>query len=142
MTKSNCPRALHKLNLQPGDVVNHVGWQGGPMFSHCASFYCDNARKNVVSKTYGTWPIDKGQYPKGARPLFTVISRAKPELARGEMIMAGWFFRGLMSLDQRDVADDDTHRLTIPTIGGNLIPGKYTGPDGAVITIAMSGGKA
>jgi hypothetical protein len=29
----------------------------------------------------------------------------------------------------------DTHRLTLPTIDGKLTPGKYTGPDGAVVTV-------
>lgn len=47
-----------------------------------ALFVCDGERRNVVSEDYGGWGIDKLNYLKGEYPLFSVVSRAMPQLAK------------------------------------------------------------
>lgn len=49
---------------------------------------------------------------------------------RGEVVMIG----NAICLDKYDNSLN-THRVTFPTIDGQLIPGAYTGPDGAQIKI-------
>ena len=70
----NRPHPAHKLKLQKGDVVRHVGFQGGREDT--------DDEITVVGGSRSFWlqlHIDD-PLPKGQRPLFVVVSRAKPTI--------------------------------------------------------------
>jgi len=56
--------------------------------------------------------------------------RVKPQPVRGEVKLFGRVNGAFGALYSKD-----THRLTLPILNSDLIPGTYTGPDGATITI-------
>jgi len=60
--------------------------------------------------------------------------RVKPQSVRGEVVLTGMYENGEWSFGAV-VLREDTHRITLPTIGSKLILGAYTGPDGSTITI-------
>lgn len=68
----NRPRPAHKLKLRNGDVVRLEGWQDN----------VDDGDTGVIltvgSGRYSDWIQEQIDYPfpKGERPLFTVVSRA------------------------------------------------------------------
>jgi hypothetical protein len=62
------------------------------------------------------------------------VYRAVPQPVRGEVVVAGFTYDGSWAFGEV-FGSEDTHRLTLPTLYGNLIPGTYTGPDGATITV-------
>ena len=67
----NRPRPAHKLKLQKGDVVMHIGYQDVSMkFDLVVTVGSGNQSDWLRSH------IDK-PLPKGQRPLFIVVSRAK-----------------------------------------------------------------
>jgi hypothetical protein len=61
------------------------------------------------------------------------------EPVRGEVVLTGNQGRIGWTFSSQDYNELDTHRLTLPTINGKLTPGKYTGPDGAVVTVEVLG---
>jgi len=64
----------------------------------------------------------------------TIIAfRCVIEPVRGEVV----WYHGRYNAPADIEWDGDTHRITLPTTYGNLIPGKYTGPDGAVVTVEV-----
>ena len=67
----NRPRAAHKLNLQPGDVVRLVAWQSAAT----KQAYLRDVEFTVGKPMWGSIGSQRNN-PKGSRPLFTVISRA------------------------------------------------------------------
>lgn len=56
--------------------------------------------------------------------------RVMIEPVRGEVV-----FHGLIHGWTVAMLEADTHTLRLPTVDGALIPGTYTGPDGAVIKV-------
>ena len=62
------------------------------------------------------------------------VYRAAPQPVRGEVVRYLDEYCEVISCKQNE---DDTHRFTLPTLDGKLIPGTYTGPDGATIVVAV-----
>jgi hypothetical protein len=60
------------------------------------------------------------------------------EPVRGEVVMTG-YSNGIQYWFSSDGGINNAHRLTLPTTNGELTPGKYTGPDGAVIIVEVLG---
>ena len=87
---------------------------GGPYEWFDGSHWCD------VEIPY--WGF-KFAYRVKPQPVPVVITGYREE-------GGAWFF-GRISVDQ------DTHRLTITTQDGDLIPGTYTGLDGATIKVEV-----
>lgn len=77
----NRPRPAHKLKLQKGDVVRHVGWQDGREYT--AEITVGVGRLSFWLQGHIDTPL-----PKGQRPLFVVVSRAKPTDTRNRLAFA------------------------------------------------------
>jgi hypothetical protein len=75
------PRAAHKLNLQPGDMVELVAWQNGSTGFVGEAFRVSDDGERLVYKGVLFWMLAKSAEPKGIRPLFRVISRAVDQVA-------------------------------------------------------------
>jgi len=65
------PKPAHKLDLKPGDVVKLVAWEDIATVGIGKRFNVEND----ISIEGGF--IQLNNYPKGHRPLFKVVSRAK-----------------------------------------------------------------
>lgn len=129
------PKPAHKLNLQPGDVIRLERWESGRTTS-IGVLYTVNHDCTKATDSHGFDCPPSGRFPKGERPLFTVVSRAKPVAAMGEIVLtASPECRSFVISSV--LSSSDTHRLTFPTADGVLIPGTYTGPDGAQIKIEV-----
>jgi hypothetical protein len=84
------PRPAHKLNLRDGDVVKLIAWQDahlGNLIGKSYRYQVASGKLVNVSDVTDYWAdVASGKsFPKGERPLFTVISRAaeqKPVTAR------------------------------------------------------------
>lgn len=153
----NRPRQLCKLGLKPGDVVRLVRWEGGES-PDIHRTYTVNPSASLIQSDLGDVFAIETTAPKGARWLFTVVSRAQAEEtptapqcdewpiaattsppltasgARSAYDWGIWFGAVLWSFDRKR-NHLDTHKLALPTKDGDLIPGSYIGPDGATIVI-------
>lgn len=69
------PRALHKLDLRPGDVVELMGWDNGSSIA-VGKRYTVNADVSQIIHVDGGYRSIPSNNAKGHRPLFTVVSRA------------------------------------------------------------------
>jgi hypothetical protein len=114
---------------------------------------------------FSDWEIwnSKGEKPKGlVQVQFTFDTRDSAEVSlirsssnwawkniiafrrviepvRGEVVLTGNQGRIGWIFSSQDYDEFYTHSVTLPTIEGKLIPGKYTGPDGAVLTVEVTG---
>lgn len=65
-----------------------------------------------------------------------IAYRVVKQTVRGEVVVTGWLDEaGGVFSDEK--VGTETHRLTLPTTDSKLIPGTYTGPDGATIKIEV-----
>ena len=70
---------------------------------------------------------------------YIIAFRRVIEPVRGEVVLTGNQGRIGWIFSSQDYDGLNTHSVTLPTIEGKLILGKYTGPDGAVVTVEVSG---
>jgi hypothetical protein len=70
---------------------------------------------------------------------FIIAFRRVIEPVRGEVVLTGYHKTVGCVFSSQNYDGLDTHRLTLPTIDGKLTSGKYTGPDGAVVTVEVTG---
>jgi len=68
-------RALHKLDLRPGDVIRLDAWQDGDTVN-IGRCYTVNASVSRADHGDGCWFRIPSPVPKGERPLFVIVSRA------------------------------------------------------------------
>jgi hypothetical protein len=96
-----------------------------------------NQAQAEMAETYDTSMLDWNFHKtSGAR---IIAFRRVIEPVRGEVVLTGNQGRIGWIFSSQDCDEFVTHRLTLPTINGNLPPGKYTGPDGAVIIVEVLG---
>jgi len=70
---------------------------------------------------------------------YIIAFRRVIESVQGELVLVGYQERSSWFFASEDRSVIDSHRITLPTIDGKLTPGKYTGPDGAVVTVEVLG---
>lgn len=121
MTKDpNRPRAIHKLNPQPGDVFRLVAWQDGDTIFVGREYTVDGCGTRMTHAGGGFFTIPSSS-PKGSRALFICISRAAEQSA---MVLYG------NASPDRPWGDDlnygDTHRMTIPLTASGELPDHAT----------------
>jgi len=101
-----------------------------------------------VQTKYNTWFVAEKSHPKDSSLLswnLIIAFRRVIKPVLGELVLEGslrcifgdqyaWCFS-----DKNGSTATYTHRLIIPTINGKLTPSKYTGLDGAVIIVEVSG---
>ena len=92
-----------------------------------------NQAQAEMAETYDTSMLDWNFHKTSVAHI--IAFRRVIEPVRGEVVMTGH----LKHFNAGGQMSNDTHRVAFPTIDGKLILGKYTGPDGAVVTVEVSG---
>jgi hypothetical protein len=96
-----------------------------------------NQAQAEMAKTYDTSMLDWDFHKTSVARI--IAFRRVIEPVRGEVVLTGNQGRIGWIFSSQDYDGLDTHGITFPTIDGKLIPGKYTGPDGAVVTVEVLG---
>jgi hypothetical protein len=96
-----------------------------------------NQAQAEMAETYDTSMLDWHFHKTSGAHI--IAFRRVIEPVRGDVVLTGADFGDGFLFAVGGRYGVDTHRLTLPTIDGKLTPGKYTGPDGAVVTVEVLG---
>ena len=136
MSSSPCWTVISRAKPKPKDDMQFGDWEiwsgkGEP----------PTGMVQVQTK-YDTWFVAEKSHPKDSSLLswnLIIAFRRVIEPVRGDVVLTGNQGRIGWIFSSQDYDGLDTHGITFPTIDGKLIPGKYTGPDGAVIIVEVLG---
>jgi hypothetical protein len=130
---------ISRANPKPKDETQFGDWEiwNGNGKPPTGLVQVQRANQTRLDSEAGIKPIPANSFIWfGAWPTATIIAfRRVIEPVRGEVMLYVGDGTGFGLVFGSTKASGDTLRLALPTINGKLVTGKYTGPDGAVVTV-------